>query len=102
MLQLSALGVFFGMVALALASRLSSKLSLGLSISLALIAYLVQAVLPLSQRFGRWAALSPWHYLSANDPLNSGVDVRYLGVLLVSSLAIGWLAIIGFEGRDVT
>ncbi|MGB3411662.1 MAG: ABC transporter permease subunit [Microthrixaceae bacterium] len=102
MLHLAALGIFFGMVGLAFASRLSSKLSVGLSIALALVAYLVQAILPLSQRFSRWALVSPWHYFSANDPLNNGISVGYVCVLLGSALVVGWLAVLGFEGRDVT
>lgn len=98
--QLALLGTLFGVCSLALGAWFSSRVAVGGAIGLALVSYLAQSLLSLGESTEAFAALSPWHYYSGNDPLVNGFDIRYLVVLgALSGLALG-VAVVGFGSRD--
>lgn len=98
--QLAALGLFFGMLALALGAMFSQRLAIGATIGVALVAFLAETILSINDRFETWSALSPWHYYSANDPLVNGFNLWYLAVLVGLSAVALVVAVVAFERRD--
>jgi ABC-2 type transport system permease protein len=98
--QMAGLGMFFGLVALALSAAFSSRVALGRTVGVALVAYLAQSILSLNDSAQKWSALSPWHYYSANDPLVNVFNLWYLVVLVGLSAIALTAAVVAFENRD--
>lgn len=100
-LHLALLGIFFGCVALAVGAVTTYSRALGATALIAVAAYLGNWLLGLEPASRDFAAISPWHYAVAGDPLVNGFDPAHLAVLAVlSALAVGaalWL----FERREI-
>lgn len=101
MTHLALLGIFFGSLAIAVGSATTHAVAVRVTSAAAVLAYLMQAFLPLSTSLAGGAALSPWHYYSASDPLSNGADLLHLAVLVGLSVAVLLTARVLVERRDV-
>jgi ABC-2 type transport system permease protein len=68
---------------------------------LALVLYVANAFLPLSDRMAGFAKWSPFYYYLTSDPLNSGIRWSHAGVLaaLIGGLLV--ISVLLFERRDL-
>lgn len=101
MAHLALLGIFFGSLAVAVGSATSHTVAVRATSAVALLAYLMQAFLPLSKSLRGVAVLSPWHYYSAGDPLSNGADPLHLAILVALSAVALVAAGVLVEHRDV-
>lgn len=99
--HVTALAVFFGAFALAAGARWSKRRALQITIGIAVVAYLADWLLGISDATDAFAALSPWFYMSDAQALIDGVDLGHLGVLGALSAAAIVTAAVAFERRDI-
>ncbi|MCU0482928.1 MAG: ABC transporter permease [Chloroflexi bacterium] len=96
------LGALYAGVAIAVAGitgRPGPVLALGLG--LALVGYLVAALFPQSEALAPWAAISPWDWALAGEPLSRPTEPwRYL-VLAAATVALLATGLAAFARRDV-
>lgn len=100
-LHLALLGIFFGCVALAVGAASSYGRALGATALIAVAAYLGNWLLGLEPASKDFAAISPWHYAVAGDPLLNGFDPAHLAVLVLLSVLAVAAALWLFERREI-
>jgi ABC-2 type transport system permease protein len=96
------LGGLYAAVAIAVAGvtgRPGPVLSIGLG--LALVGYLVAALFPLSDALASWAAISPWDWALAGEPLSESTDPWRFLVLAAATAALLAIGVVAFARRDV-
>ena len=97
-----ALGVFFGGVALvAGAATGRPRIATYIATGVALISYVLNSFLPISERFAEWARVSPFYYYTDNQPLTNGLNLGYLTLLLSLSVLLVMAAAVLFQRRDI-
>lgn len=96
------LGMVFGVVALLVSAATGRvRWAVGAAAGAGLVGYVLQAFLPLSQRYDEWARLSPFHSYLGSDPLVNGMPWGHAAVLLAVFVALVVLAVPLFERRDL-
>lgn len=94
-------GLFYGLLALAIGSWTGRRgLASGVAVAVMVLGYLGANLLPLADLRGVAQAL-PWHYYSSSSPLNNGLDLGHIAVLLGLSIFCFAAAWIGIERRDL-
>lgn len=101
MVHVSLLGVLFGGIGLALGAATSPTVALRTTLALVVAAYLGEWLLRLDDRLAGFAVLSPWHYLSAAEPLVNGADPLHLAVLATGAVIAVGTAVPLFERREL-
>lgn len=100
--HLTALALFFGALAFALAAGAGWRTgALAISGAAAVLSYLVNGLAPLVDGIGWAQKLSPFYYYSGSDPLTGGIDAGHLAVLLLCTAALTWLGLAGLGRRDL-
>lgn len=100
--HLAALGLAFGMIALAVSAATgSAAASFGVTAGLAVVANLTATVLPLVAGLEGVAKASPWYYYDASRPLVNGVDPGHLLVLLALGAAAYVVTVALMDRRDI-
>jgi len=96
------LGIFFGMVAILIgAATGNGRLTTAGTGTLAGIAFVMSAILPLSNTLAEGAKASPWYYFNASNPLVNGFDPQHLAILAGASVVLASLAMVIFRARDL-
>ncbi|MCP4500690.1 MAG: ABC transporter permease subunit [Deltaproteobacteria bacterium] len=100
--QSFAIGVFFGMVALAAGAATGKKSFANYVVAgVALLAWTLNAFLPVNPDLAKWAQVSPFHYYAENMPLLNGLSALNMGVLLGGAALLCLLAVVLFQRRDL-
>ena len=100
--QLFAVGVLFGMVALAAgAARGTRGFAVYATAGLALVSWAINAFLPVDPQLAGWARLSPFHYAMENAPLEYGIAWTNVALLLALATVTCALAAVLFQRRDL-
>ncbi len=96
------LGLVFGATALALSAATGRvKVATYGVIGLALVFWLLNTMLPLSDGLAGYAKWSPFYYFLGSDPLVNGMHWGHLGILAAIVAALVALAVVLFNGRDI-
>jgi ABC-2 type transport system permease protein len=100
--QLTALGWLFGALALAVGAVTGRKgwASAGPA-GLALVTYLLYVMAPMTDVLEPFRGVSPFEWYVGNNPLENGLDVGGLALLVGFSAVFAAIAVVGFERRDV-
>lgn len=77
------------------------KLSSAISAGIAVLAFGLNAFLPLSDSLSDYTQISPWYYFAESNPLVNGPDYTHLLVLATTTLLLLIVAIIGYRRRDL-
>jgi beta-exotoxin I transport system permease protein len=100
-LSLVVLGLFFGLLALAVGAVYPSRaLAIGVAAGAAATSYLVGGLHELAGWLDPFRFISP-HWLVGSSPLQGGADLAGIGVVLLAAVAILGLGAILVERRDV-
>ncbi len=101
-LLVTLVGLSFGALALALSAG-SGRVRLATygTVGTALIAFVVNALLPFSNNLSGYAKLSPFYYYLGNDPLVNGMHWGHGAVLIGLTIGLVALAVALFERRDL-
>ena len=99
--HIALLGLFFGCLALAIGSHASSGTTIKITIIVAVVAYFGDWLLTLRPRLKPFAVLSPWHYVTAAEPLTQGANFWHLAILLIGSVIAVAAAVFLFERREL-
>jgi ABC-2 type transport system permease protein len=96
------LGLFFGMLALAVGAATGRRsTALGTAGTLAVAAYVIHGMSQNVSWMRSWRWITPFHYYLGADPLHHGFHVGYLLVLAAASAALLVAATRTFDRRDV-
>ena len=96
------LGLVIGSIALLIGSWHGGRgLSIGVTGALLVGFFLLQSLSQIVDGLKPFRKLSPFYWYSHADVLRQGMDLADAAVLLALSLALAWLALIGFEKRDL-
>lgn len=96
------LGLAFGSVALAVGAATGERgVAVAVAGALGFVTFLVNSLAPLVPALDAWTWLSPFHYYASVDPLRHGLEAVNVLVLLGTTLALGVVAALAFERRDV-
>ncbi|MCZ7535075.1 MAG: ABC transporter permease [Acidimicrobiia bacterium] len=101
MAHMALLGIFFGVLALAIGAAAGKTAALRAVVALAFAAYLGEWLLSLQDDLEAFAVLSPWHYVNTAQPLINGVAPLHLSVLAVASAITVAVAVQLFEHREL-
>lgn len=100
--HLGLLGLFFGGVAaLASAATGDRRLSLAIGAGLGVLAFVINAFVPLVDSIAEAARVSPWYYFAAKNPLVNGIDFSDAAVLAIGAIALTGAAVIAHGRRDL-
>ena len=101
-LSAALLGSLFGALALALGSATGKRgLTLGISGAGAVLAYLVNALGPISDILEPARFVTPFYYYSGADPLSNGLDPVHAAVLVAATAILSLASVASFERRDI-
>lgn len=101
-LMATLLGLTFGSLALALSAATGQvKKAVFGTVGPALIFYLLDAFLPLSDRLAGYAKWSVFYYYSGNDPLVNGLHIGHAALLAGLSAGLVVAAVMLFNRRDL-
>jgi ABC-2 type transport system permease protein len=96
------LGMVFGALALLVSAATGRvRWAVGAAAGAALVGYVLQSFLPLSQQYDEWVRLSPFHYYLGSDPLVNGMPWGHAAVLLAVLMVLVGLALPLFDRRDL-
>ena len=96
------LGLAFGALALFLGAATGlARISTYGTIGLALVMFIANAFLPLSDRLAGYAKWSPFYYYLSSDPLLNGMHWGHAGVLAAITVVLLGLAVVAFQRRDL-
>lgn len=96
------LGMVYGGVALLVSAATGRvRWAVDAAAGAALVGYVLQSFLPLSDRYDAWVRLSPFHYYLGSDPLVGGMPWGHASVLLAVFVVLVGLAVPLFERRDL-
>lgn len=97
-----ALGVFFGAIGLAAGAATGKKnVATYAVVGVALLAWALNAFLPVNPDLATYAKISPMYFYAGNDPLLNGVQWTNLLVLIAGAFAFVGAAVALFERRDL-
>lgn len=101
-LLVALLGLVFGAMALALSAG-TGRVGVAVygTVAAAVVFYVANAFLPLSDRLADWARISLFYYYLGSDPLSSGMHWGHAGLLTGLAVALVLLAVGLFERRDL-
>lgn len=96
------LAIVFGAIAVLIAAltgdgRLSSTIPTGLAV----LAFALNAFLPLSEPLADYTKATPWYYFAASNPLVNGPDHRHLLVLAVGAFVLLIAAVLAYQRRNL-
>jgi ABC-2 type transport system permease protein len=96
------LGMVFGALALAISAATGRvRVAVFGTIGLAIVCFVADGFLPLSDRFAGLAEWTPVYYYLTSDPLVNGINWLHAAVLAAMAAAFVWLAMILFDRRDL-
>ncbi len=96
------LGLVFGAFALALSAATGLvRIATSATIGVALVLFVANAFLPLSDSLASYARWSPFYYYLSSDPLINGMDWGHAAVLTVLTVVFLGLAVVAFQRRDL-
>ena len=96
------LGLLFGALALAISAATGRvKAAVYGSSAAALVFYILNAFLPLSDALAGYAKWSPFYYYLGGDPLNQGMHWGHAGILAGLTVLLLGAAVALFERRDL-
>ena len=96
------LGLTFGALALALGCATGNRgLSIGVASALGVVAYFLNALVPLVEVLEPSRKLSPFYYYIGADPLTNGLNLGHVAVLIGLAVVLLAVAIITFNRRDL-
>ena len=101
-LLVTLLGLAFGALALAL-SAATGRVPVAIygAVGLALVFFLLNAFLPLSDKLAGWAKASPFYYYLSSDPLVNGMHWGHGALLAGLAVALIALSVMLFQRRDL-
>jgi ABC-2 type transport system permease protein len=101
-LLVTLLGLAFGAFAVALSAATGRvRLATYGTTGLALVLFLVNAFLPLTNSLGGWAKLSPFYYYLSSDPLMTGMHWGHGAVLAALTVVLVAASVWLFQHRDL-
>jgi ABC-2 type transport system permease protein len=101
-LLMTLLGLVFGALALALSAATGRvRIATYGTIGIALMLFLLNAMLPLSDSLAAYAKWTPFYYFLGGDPLMKGLDWVHAGVLTAIFIVLVALAVVLFDRRDI-
>ncbi|MDJ0664939.1 MAG: ABC transporter permease subunit [Acidimicrobiia bacterium] len=94
--------VFYGMLAAALGAWTGSRgIASGVPAGIMVIGFIATGIFPLIEGWENVAKVFPWYYFDGADPMRAGISGGHMTVLLGSSVALGGLAWLGVNRRDL-
>jgi ABC-2 type transport system permease protein len=101
-LQLTALGILFGTLALTIGAATGRKgLAVGTATGTALAAYLIDALANVVGWLEPFEEISPFHWYAPANPLTAGPSLGGFALLVGASAVLAVIAVLGFDRRDV-
>ncbi|MFC1934732.1 ABC transporter permease subunit [Chloroflexota bacterium] len=101
-LLVTLLGLAFGALAFALSAATGrGKAAVFGSIGTAIVFYLANSLLPLSESVADYAKWSPFYYYLSSDPLLTGMDWGHGAILAGLTLGLVVLSVVLFQRRDL-
>ena len=101
-IQLGALGLFFGALALLLGTRLAKRTAVATTAGIAVAAFLAQAMTTSVESLDGFELLTPWQFYVGNEPLANGLSGGYVAALLGLSAVLVAGAVASFRSADAT
>jgi ABC-2 type transport system permease protein len=96
------LGLVFGAMALAIGAATGKvRPAVFGTVGAALVSFVADGFLPLSDNLAGLADWTPVHYYLTSDPLLNGMHWGHGAVLLALAAALVWLAVVLFDRRDL-
>lgn len=93
----------FGMVALATACWSGRRaIGLGVGLGLAIAGFVLYSLAPLVSAFEALLPVNPFQWTVGQSPLSDGLDPWFTTVALVVCGPLGWLAVAGYDRRDIS
>lgn len=103
LVHLVLLGLVFGALALAVGAATGRPgLAKGVAAALAVVAYVVNGLAPMVSWLEPAQKFSPFYQYAAHDPLRNGLSGSGVLVALATVVALGVVAAVTFERRDVS
>ncbi|MCZ4079952.1 ABC transporter permease subunit [Rhodococcus sp. H36-A4] len=97
------LAMVFGAVAVLIAALTGdARLAATIPAVLAVIAFALNAFLPLSDSLAGFTKVSPWYYFAGSNPLVNGANYADLSILLVAAIILCACAFPVYIRRDLT
>lgn len=94
-------GLFYGFLAMAIGAWTGNRgVASGVSAAAMIVGYLAANLLPLANAETA-AKFSPWYYYNGSDPLNNGLDIAHVAVLVGLSVVCFAAAWVGLQRRDL-
>jgi ABC-2 type transport system permease protein len=95
-------GLVFGGLALAISAATGRvRLAVFGTIGVALVSFVANGFLAVSESFGGLTRLTPLHYYLSSDPLANGMHWGHASVLAALAVALVGLAVFLFDRRDL-
>lgn len=102
-LSIALLGIFFGMLSLAVGAATGRRgISSGVALAAGVATYLVNAFAPLISWLEPGRLATPFYYYGGSGPVLRGLNPLHVVVLLAASAALLAVAVWAFERRDLT
>ncbi|MCJ7726442.1 MAG: ABC transporter permease, partial [Acidimicrobiia bacterium] len=96
------ISVFFGFMSLAIGAWTGNRgRASGATAGLLVFSFIIVGILPLVEGWESVAKIFPWYYYDAGQPIISGVDWGHLAVLFAGIAALGVIAVVGVNRRDL-
>lgn len=98
----TALGLFFGALALAVGAATGRKaMASGIAVGVALATYLLDALASLVGWLEPFQVISPFHWYAPANPLTAGLSGGGLALLLGGFASLAAFAVVAFDRRDI-
>lgn len=102
MAHLGANALLWGMVAVAIGAWSGNRTAAsGVAAGVMVLSYLLASLLPLFDGGETWARWSPWYWFSGHQPEVNGLDGGWLALQVGACLALGAVAFVGLNRRDL-
>ncbi len=96
------LAIVFGAAAVLVAALTGDRrLASTIPATLAVLAFALNAFLPLSDALAGYTKISPWYYFSASNPLVNGIDPLHLVFLAGAAILLLASAFVVYDRRDL-
>ncbi len=100
--HLFAISLFFGCLALFIGGWTGNAgVASGTAAGLMIFSFLGAGLLPLVEGWENAAKIFPWYYFNASQPLQNGIDLGHLAILLAASGLLITGAVLGVNRRDL-
>jgi ABC-2 type transport system permease protein len=94
--------LFYGFLAMAIGAWTGSKgLASGAAGGVMVVSFIAVGIFPLISGWENVAEAFPWYYFIGSDPVINGADWAHIAVLAVGSSALGLIALLGVNRRDL-